>query len=169
MLECGPQKAIKRVMMSTLELVPQGWFSWNFKVLEHGSPVAEIDMSSWGERGELAIAGAMYRTYRERALGGLFILESNGAQVATAEKPSAFQRSFSLAHEGKNYILKAASSFGRKFVLLDGEGNREIGSIRPAGVFTRKATLELPDELPLPVRVFVLWLTLILWKRQSED
>jgi hypothetical protein len=155
--------------MGTLELIPQGWFSWNFTVLQQGSPVAEIGMSSWGEKGELAIAGATYKTYRERPLSGLFILELDATQVATAEKPSAFERSFNVVHEGKSYILKAASVLKRQFVLLDGASNREIGSIRPAGVFTRKAIVDLPDELPLPVRVFVLWLTLILWKRQSEQ
>jgi hypothetical protein len=155
--------------MSTFELVPQGWFSWNFAVLQQGSPIAEIDMSSWGEKGELAIAGTTYKTYRERLMSGLFVLELNGAQVATAEKPSAFLRSFNVVHEGRNYVLKAASSFGRRFVLLEGEGEREIGSVRPAGLFTRKAIVDLSDELPLPVQVFVLWLTLILWKRQSEQ
>lgn len=155
--------------MSMLELVPQGWFSWNFTVLQNGGPIAEIRMSSGREKAELAIADATYTTARERLMSGLFILEFNGAQVATAEKPSAFLCSFNVVHEGKTYILKAASSFGRKFVLIDREFERELGSIRPAGIFTRKATAELPDELPLPVRIFVLWLTLILWKRQSEQ
>ena len=33
---------------------------------------------------------------------------------------------------------------------------------------TRRALVDLPPDLPLPVRVFVIWLTVILWKRQAE-
>jgi len=35
-------------------------------------------------------------------------------------------------------------------------------------MFTRKATVDLPDELLLPIKVFLLWLTVILWKRESD-
>ncbi len=96
-----------------------------------------------------------------------FILELNGTQLARAEKPSALRRSFTIQHEGKTYILKAESAFGRTFLLLDND-RRQIGSITPAGMFTRKATVDLPDEMPLPIKVFLVWLTVILWKRDSE-
>jgi len=40
-----------------LELVPLGWFSWDFSILQNGSPIAEIKCSSWREKGTLAIGG----------------------------------------------------------------------------------------------------------------
>jgi hypothetical protein len=152
--------------MSMLELVPLGWFSWDFSVLQDGSPIAEIDISSWREKGVLAVGGSSYNVYREGLISGQFILELNGTPLAHAEKPSALHRSFTIQHEGKTYILKAESVLGRTFLLL--ENDRRIGSITPAGMFTRKATVDLPDEMPLPIKVFLLWLTVILWKRDSE-
>ena len=49
------------------------------------------------------------------------------------------------------------------------EGSEEVGKISPDGIFTRRATVNLPETLPLPVRVFLVWLTLILWKRDSDS
>ena len=155
--------------MSMLELVPvpMGWFSWDFSILQNGSPIAEIKCrSSWREKGTLAIGGSSYDVYREGLMSGQFILELNGTRLVHAEKRSRYTRSFTVQHECKTYILKAESALGGTFLLL--ENDQQIGSIRPAGVFTWKATVELPDELPLPIKVFLLWLTVILWKRDYD-
>jgi hypothetical protein len=152
--------------MSLLELVPRGWFSWDFNVLQNGAPIAEIDISSWREKGVLVVGGSTYKVYREGLMSGRFILEVNGSQMAYAAKPSAWQRLFTVQHEGRTYILKAKAAFGRTFLLL--ENNQQIGAIAPSGMLTRKASVQLPDELPLPVKVFLLWLTVILWKRDSD-
>ena len=37
-----------------------------------------------------------------------------------------------------------------------------------AGFLSRLMNVELPDDLPLPIRALVVWLTLLLWKRDSE-
>jgi hypothetical protein len=34
---------------------------------------------------------------------------------------------------------------------------------------TRKASVSLPDELPMAVRIFVIWLTIILKKRDADS
>jgi hypothetical protein len=149
-----------------LELAPMSWFSWDFRVLQNGSLLANIDVSSWREKGVLAVGGSNYKVYREGLMSGRFILEGNGTEMAFAEKPSALRRSFTVQHDGRTYVLQAESAFKRTFVLL--EQGEQIGSIVPAGMFTRKATVNLPDVLPLPVQVFLIWLTVILWKRDSD-
>jgi|SRR5579859_1150396 len=121
---------------------------------------------TWREKGVLVVGGSSYNVYRQGLFSGEFILELNGTQLARAEKPSALHRFFTVQHQGKTYTLKAAAALSRIFLLL--ENDRQIGSIAPAGMFTRKATVDFPDELPLPVKVFLLWLTVILWKRDSE-
>ncbi len=60
--------------MSTLELVPMGWFSWDFNVLQNGSPIAEIDISSWREKGVLVVGGSSYNVYREGRMSGSFVI-----------------------------------------------------------------------------------------------
>jgi len=149
-----------------LKAIPKRWFSWNFTVMEGSQPVADIDVSWWREKGLLTIQGTTYKVYREGLMSGAFILESAGAVLARAEKPSAFRNSFIIEHAGKHYTLCKKSAFRREFLLLDGSG--EIGSLSPEGIFTRRARVDLPEDLPLPVRVFIIWLAVILWKRDSD-
>jgi len=52
-------------------------------------------------------------------------------------------------------------------VLLDGA--REIGSIAPESVWTRTAVVTLPDDWPLPLKSFAIWLTLLHWRRESNS
>jgi hypothetical protein len=149
-----------------LTAVPKRWFSWDFMVAEDSHAVADIDISWWREKGVLTVKGVDYHVYREGMMSGDFILESAGSVLARAQKPSAFHRSFEIASEGKRYTLQAESALRRTFVLL--EGNRKVGSVSPEGIFTRRAAVDLPAALPMAVRVFVIWLTVILWKRASD-
>jgi hypothetical protein len=149
-----------------LRLVPQGWLAWNFDVLENDRPVAEIKTSSLPESGTLTIDGSSFRAYREGLLSGEFFLESEGQTIARAQKPSAFLNSFEIQHSDRSYTLKKESFVGRAFVLF--EGDREVGSIRPEGFLSRKAAVSLPEEMPKPVQIFVMWLTILLWRREAN-
>jgi hypothetical protein len=150
-----------------LTAVPTRWFSWEFTVNEGSRSVATIDVSWWREQGTLTVGGVDHRVYREGMLSGSFILEAAGSVVARAMKPSAFRRAFVIEHGGRRYVLQAASVLRRRMVLL--EGDRTIGSLAPQGAFTRRADVDLPLDLPLAVRVFVIWLAVILWKRESDS
>ena len=149
----------------TLQVLPKRWGSQDLSVMGESGPLADIDLSWWREQAVLTIEGKPYRAYREGLASGDFILESAGSVVARAEKPSAWRRTLLIRHDGREYTLQAAAAFRREFVLL--AGSRQIGTLAPKGAFTRKAAVDLPDELPLPVRVFIIWLVAILWKRDA--
>ena len=150
-----------------LRAIPKRWFSWDFAVVQGSQPLADVDMSCWREKGVLTIQGKNHRVYREALLSGDFVLESPESVVARATKSSALRRSFFITHDGKQYTLRARSIFGRAFLLLDGD--REVGSLAPEGLCTRRAAIDLPEDLPLPVKVFIIWLAIILWKRDADS
>lgn len=50
--------------------------------------------------------------------------------------------------------------------MLDGAD--EVGSIAPERVFTRRATVELPCDMPAAVKMFIVWLVIIMWKRDAD-
>ena len=149
-----------------LDAVPRHWFSWDFTVMDGSTPLADIDVSWWREKGELTVLGTPYRVYREGLMSGAFLLESAGSIVARAEKPSAFRRVFVIEHGDRHYTLRARSAFRREFVLLD--GSTKIGSLKP-GLFTRRAKVVLPRDWAPEVKVFTIWLAVILWKRQADS
>jgi hypothetical protein len=46
--------------------------------------------------------------------------------------------------------------------------DHQLGLIEPQGLLTRKAAISLPDTIPLPIQIFVIWLVLVSWKRESD-
>ena len=150
-----------------LQIAPTHWYSWDVTVSDESRPVADIATSWWREKATLTINGATYRVYREALMSGAFVLEQAGSVLARAEKPSIFRREFEIRHAGRTYTLRRRSLFQRAFVLVD--GSRQVGSIAPKNAFTRKAAADLPQDLPLPVRLFIVWLTVISWRREQSS
>jgi hypothetical protein len=122
-----------------------------------GSVVAEIEFSRWREKGVLKVGGLHYAVYREGVISGAFILSLDATQLARAEKTNWLSRSFTIEHGEKIYRLKA-ELFGSSFTLLDNGQN--VGALFTRGRFTRKTSVTLPDELPVPVQIFVIWLAI---------
>lgn len=151
--------------MTLWSAIPTGWLTWDFEVRDaDGRNLGEVRLSSWRERGAVCAGGVEHGVSRESLLGA-FVLEKEGLPLARAVKPSALFRSFEIEYEGRSFALKAWSAMRRAMVLW--EGGIAIGSIAPEGVLTRRARIELPEELPLALKLFLVWLTMLMWKRES--
>jgi hypothetical protein len=144
---------------------PRSWLSWDFTLAKDGKSLADIDLSSWREKGNLIVANSPYRVYREGICSGAFVLESNGAVVARAYKPSAWTRRLVIEVGGVQFELKPLSAFTRGFRLLQGE--KTIGTLSAARMWNRKMNVELPEDIPLLTRAFVVWLAVLLWRRDA--
>ncbi len=148
-----------------MRMIPKP-LSWTFSVLDGAEPVAHsVDRSWWSDKGELTVQGVTYTARREGVMRGAFVLESTAGVVARATKPSAWRRSLIVEYSGRQYTLRAVSPLRREFVLLD--GSTRIGSLSPEGFLTRRAVVDLPPSLPFPVRVFIVWLAVTLWKHEQ--
>lgn len=152
----------------TLQIVPTNWYDWKFRVTDGSQSVANLTVSGWCEQGALNIGASAYRINRESWMSGAFILEREDTVLARAEKPSFFRREFVIYHRDREYLLRPESLFRRAFVLLD-SSQHVVGSITPKTAFTRTAAADLPDVLPLPVRMFIVWLTMLSWRRQQNS
>lgn len=148
-----------------LHLRPLHWYSWDFKVFEDDRPVAVFDRSWFREEGTLILEEAAYRVYRMGMASGAFILERDDHLVAEANKPHFWRRRFEITFGDRQFRLRPRS-LGRTFDLY--EGAARVGEVRPRHPFTRKAAATLPADLPLAVRVFILWLVVLLWKRAAD-
>jgi hypothetical protein len=49
------------------------------------------------------------------------------------------------------------------------DGERQIGSISPESVWTRRSAADLPSDWPVPIKSFVIWLVILLWKRNANS
>ena len=148
-----------------MKLVPKHFYSWDFTVVDWARTVAHIDVSWWREQASLRVDGSTYRAHRERLLSGAYVLKHKGSTVASARKPSVFRREFVVEHNGRRYTLRAKSPFERGYVLL--KGAKGVGSITMESLFSYRASVKMPEDLPLPVQAFVLWLVINTWRRRT--
>jgi hypothetical protein len=150
-----------------LQAIPRHWYSWRYDLVEGTTHLAEVCVSSWRAAGQITVGQNTFKVSRQGMFRGAFLLESSdGSILARAEKPSVFRRSFDIQHQGRHYILKTGSMFGRRLVLLD--GMIEVGSLTARSILSRRAEVNLPEDLPAPVKAFVVWLSVLLWKRASD-
>jgi hypothetical protein len=145
-----------------LKAIPHHWFTWNCGIVENQAIVGSLDFSVWGEAGELRIQNESFRAYRESSN---FYLADQQRCVAIATKPNPLFRQFFIKQGEARYELQATSASGRRFIVQ--EYGQVVGAIYPAHAFTRQAIVDLPESMPLSVRLFIVWLVLTLWRRQK--
>ena len=142
------------------------WYSQDFTVEEADRQLAHADVSSWGEKGVLTIDGVAHRVYREGISYGDFLLEREGRVLARATKPSAWRNRVLIRHGDRTYELDKRSIWTRSYVVRS--GSTEVGTLAPTSSWRRTADASLPEEWPLPLKIFVIWLTVILWRRERS-
>jgi hypothetical protein len=151
-----------------LRAIPKGWLSSNFKILENDVEIAELNFKFASEEVNIEIQGIDYKFEPRETYfsGGSYVIESNNSVLAVAERPGMLGEAFSFVLGEKQYQLRPESGWSLKFILLEGE--QEVGAIYPEGVFSSRAIAELPADISLPVKVFILWLVVLLWKRDAD-
>jgi hypothetical protein len=152
--------------MSTLEFFPNRTFSMRLYTLTRdGVEIGQIDCGGARWSAALTVGSASYNPVSEGVLRTKFHLDAGGTRIADVELAGTFFRRFVVHAGAKTCTLKVASWFGRSFILT--ENDVEVGRIARSGFFTARCRAELPDDLPLPVQAFLIWLVLITWRRQA--
>src|SRR5216683_3223613 len=164
----GCASCVCRGRVSTmLKAVPNSWLRWDFTIFDAETVIATIDLHGPGGVGQVSIGPKRYQVAREATFDGDFLLQCDHVIVARAEQPETFVRSLTIQDQNKHYIFEASSVFQRKFVLR--EGTHILGSVYPERGFTRKIIIDLPPQMALPVRVFLVSLVLLLGKEGADD
>ena len=149
-----------------LEAIPTNFVASNFRLEQDSQLVGELDPSMWRCKATLELEEGTYNLYREKVFGGDYLLEHNGNVIARAEKVSVFRDKFAVQIGARVLEFKKLRWTTRKFGLFDGK--QQVGGIYPRGIFTKRTSIDLPQEWPLANRVFMFWLALLMWKRDSQ-
>lgn len=149
-----------------LQARPKRLSSWGYEVSSNGRFVAIVDLAWVRERGVIHMDNQEFTVFREGILHGAFFIESHGRTLARAEKPSAMFRAFEVHYGDRLLELRALSIFTRSFGLF--EKSRQVGRVRADHWRTWQATIELADDIELPIAIFLFWLVIILWRRAAR-
>ena len=149
-----------------MEAIATGIFNLKFRFVgQNQRLLGELETSFWTSNGQLELEEGTYQLYREGRFSGDFLLEREGKVVARAVKPSVLQNRFEIETADRRLVLRKPSSINRRLIVVD--GHKEIGSIYPLGVFTRRTHVDLPDDWPVPIQVFLFWIVFNVWKRAN--
>lgn len=148
-----------------IEAIPANLFCKSFHLLQQDKLVGEIDSSLWREQARVELEDGTYNLRREGFCSGDFYLEKDGHVVARAIKPSILRNVFEIELPNHHLTLRKLSPLNRRFGVF--EADKQIGSVYPLGIFTRRSNIDLPADWPLASRIFVFWLAFLIWKRQT--
>lgn len=146
---------------------PQDALARRYRLLADGATITEITFPALGPSTATPIGGQTYRLRRSGVLRDHFTLEADrgGAEIASITQRDPLRREFAVEVGARRLMLSATSPLHSDYHLL--EDGRRVGEVRPRGALRHGAEADLPDALPLEARVFVLWVTLLLWRRRQ--
>jgi hypothetical protein len=140
-------------------------FSWNFKFIENGTVVAEMEASQWRETAELDLDDGRYSFYRDQIIGGDYVIDHKGRTIARASRPSRWRSHLDVELFRRSVKLRRSSIFMRRFAVL--EHGRRVGVISP-GWIPGRAKIDLPPDWTVLDRAFLFWLCALMWRRQPD-
>ncbi len=150
-----------------IRCLPKGLCSWNFDLDGEGHH-ADLDFNWLGEQGAISIDGTVFDVCKHGIASGHWTLNQAGEELVTAQKVSAFFRTFELQDRDRTLVLRAEAAFGRSFRI--DASNDLIATIVPDHAFTRRATIEIHTQgCEFTTLSFAFWLTVLTWRRAAKN
>ena len=152
-------------MSSALLATPRSVFSWDYHITRDEEPVAELDLAKFRDHCEVELDGDIYHIRRDGRFKRSFSLEQNGEVIARAKQVSLFRRTIEMEFSGRSVQLKPLSIMNprRCGVFLDEE---QQGLIEPVRWYSRKRTIEISDEIPTALQLFLF--TMLIFNERSD-
>lgn len=150
--------------MAHMTAQPRGFAAQRYRIVSEGEVLTELRFPLFGPSTATPLQGQVYRLRREGVRRNGFSLESASGEIVARAMPHVTgSRAFAVDIAGRRLALRPASRLRSDYTLFDGE--RAVGMLRPPGPLRRGVVADLPGDLPLEARVFLLWVALALWRR----
>ncbi len=107
---------------------------------------------------EVDVGSERYHQHADLDGSGKIHLETNDTEVFGAEEQGVLRPALCIDHRDHHYRLQCGL-MSRKFVLTE-EPNQKLGAIAPESFFSSSYLVQLPESLPLLLRVFMTTLVL---------
>lgn len=150
--------------MNRIRAKPTHYFGWCFNLYLAEQLLGTLYMSWYRERGRFVLNGTEYSVSRERLWSGDFLLAAGEQILASASKQRSVRR-FTVRVTDRELTLEAASPFTARFQLV--EHGYVVGGVARDHLFSRKCTLDFPEDISVPVQVFLFWLVTLMWRRAA--
>jgi len=111
-----------------------------------------------------SLDGQDYVAKATSLLGVSFSLYRGDDAVVIEKTTSLWANAQQIEHDGRTWLMRPARYFGKTFNVLS-DGDAVVGTVAPARFFfpLSDITVDLPDDVPIVVQVFMLWLAVRSW------
>ena len=111
-----------------------------------------------------SLGGQDYLAKATSLLGASFSLYRGDEVVVIEKTTSLLANAQQIEHKGRTWSMKPARYFGKAFNVMSDDAPI-VGTIAPARFFfpLSDITVDLPDDMPTVVQVFMLWLAVKSW------
>ena len=151
-------------MLTATQLKSKGFGADHlFEVSESGAQIATLNESKFTfEHG-----GECYTILRKSVLPAQYVLNCAEADIVTVTQTPLLNK-YTMQFEGKEWVLKAEGILAQKFGLFESESR--VGGVSAGGYFSRfkGITGEFPEELPMPIQLFLLLILIWKWSDTSS-
>ena len=135
-------------------------------VFREGSVVATLRASDWKESAT-AVVGDREWVFSKRKgeLTGRWAAEPEGAARLSAKQTSLWKGTWTADLEGTTVEVESASYWKGTHRFLS--GGRQVAESGTSGGWSPRPTLTVDGELPVDHQVFLLWLLLVISRRNT--
>lgn len=144
-----------------LKVRKKNFLSNDYVAEESGVVVAELRRSRWRAQAEIAVQGRSLRLQKHGVLRDTFAVLDGDIPIIEVTQPTLWRSRLTFKFDGTEFQIMGKAWYSSR--LLVKSGGAVVGSIRTRGLFVAGANVDLPDNLPLAVRVFVGWIAMIRW------
>lgn len=149
-----------------IRCIPRGICSWNF-LLDGAGYQGTVALGWMGEHGTIKVDGTPFDIQKHGVFSGHWTLNHEGQEVISAQKSTAFTRTFKIQDPRGELVLRAKSPLGRSFHLE--RSNDVVATMSPDHAFTRRATISIfTKQYDLPTLYFSFWLVVLMWRRAAQ-
>jgi hypothetical protein len=134
---------------------PKSLFNFAFDLVRGGLTVGRVQHRLFGRKGVIEVDGIEYEVYRTGPVAFALAQVGVPGAVVSAERPGLLRSRYRITWNGEVFDL-VRSGLGFRMRLM--RGSEEIGWIRVANLFSRRLLLDVPEELPVTVVAFLVWL-----------
>ncbi len=145
---------------------PSIW-NWNYIFRENEKPIAKLHVPWYRTKSHLLIKDKSYKLYRKGIFWGNYVMVCDGKIIGYAKKGWA-HGNFKITYQNQKYQFNSYHS--EKLGLLIGSSpftlyreKEPVGKVK--AIKARMISIDLPVELELSAKVFIVWLAVIIWKR----
>lgn len=152
-----------------LELGKAGTFGLGkgvLPVLSGGAVVATLQASNWKERATAVVGGRQWLfSRRTRELNGRWTVDPEGTARLRARQVSSWTGTWSADLEGTPVEVAPLSHWKGTHRFL--AGGQQVAHSGSTGGWSPRVTLTAAPQMPLDHRVFLLWLELVVSRRNT--